>query len=724
VADYYIDAQAAASNGISLGAVTGLVLENIEILNVAGTNAAISASTAGAQNATIRKCKLALTGSTAATARFFTLGAVNSASASYTFEGCSATGVYALFYCSQASGTYGTYKFTKASDGTRCTIDGCTFGIRQPGGTSTVAEMNIQYTDMVNMTDSAGYGYYDGGAPTTTTTKFVFSNNTYNGTQPRGLFVSASTSDWTLSSNTFVVSGSVARCVTTRNTAINNAVMSGNSFVGTSMSLDLVELAMVGSGLQVLTNYFSSDATNAHHLSIGGDGYVFSATNASAASSQRALGSLSTNQYVSCKFQTVTSSAALNFTKLAAIQVRMRKVGSPTGVVTAYLYSDSAGVPGTLVDTATYSLPVNPTFTSPSTVEFYFKNFPTLSYSTVYHLVLKNSVVDASNYWQVDQNVTVGSGDGSVQSMATSSNGTTWTADGTKGACIQVCQLNREATNATVSGNTFVSTMTATTGALQHTFIANGTDGTIFDQNILLNVQGIGYLFKLATNGKARRNLTLVTKGGDSAGQAMRNKGSDTVEFYHNSIIILNSAAVCVHLDSDYISSGNYSPSFNGRIAENTTVRNNILYRDSDTAGWIFQLGNSNPNATNYSGFTETNNAVYVGANTTVARVASTNYDQSGWTGLGFGTNDVYTNPGFKAMPPTQATDFVATSPALKGAGYNLTATIPNDFAGNAFTNPPDIGAYNVVSTTPPRAVGRPLTGRLTQGRFIGRALS
>jgi hypothetical protein len=723
VADYYIDAQGAAGNGVSLQAVTGYTFENVEVLNIAGTNAAFSATTAGAQGGIIRKCKLSRTGSTAATARFFALGAVNSASVSFTFEGISATGVYAAFYCAQVSGTHGTYKFTKASDGTRCTIDGCTFGIRHPGGTATVAEMNIQYTDMVNMTDSTGYGYYDGGAPTVTTTKFVFSNNTYNGTQPRGVFVSASTSDWTLSNNNFVVSGSLARCVTTRNIAINNAMMSGNSFVGTSMSFDLVEFSMVGSGLQVLSNYFSSDATSAHHLMIGGDGYVLNATNASAASSQQALGSLSTNQYVSCKFQTVTSSAAFNFTKLAAIQVRMRKVGNPTGVVTGYLYSDNAGVPGTLVDTASFTLPVNPTFSGALTVEFYFKNFPTLSYSTVYHLVLKNSVVDASNYWQIDQNGTIGTGDGSVQSMGTSTNGTAWTPDATKGACIQICQLNREATGATIGGNTFVSTMTATTGALQHTFIANGTDGTVFDQNILLNVQGIGYLFKLATNGKARRNLTLVTKGGNSAGQVMRNKGSDTVEFYHNSNIILNSAAVCLDLNSDYIASGNYYPSFNGRMAENTTVRNNILYRDSDTAGWIFQLGNVNPNSPNYSGFTETNNVIYVGANTQVARVASTNYDQAGWTGLGYGANDIYTNPGFKVMPPTQATDFVATSPALKGAGYNLTATIPNDFAGNAFTNPPDIGAYNVVTYTPPRATGRLANTRLSQGRLTDRAI-
>jgi hypothetical protein len=721
VADYFIDAQGAAGNGISLGVTTGVVLENIEILNISGTNAAISAGSAGAQSATIRKCKLAKTGSTAATARFFTLGAVNSASANFTFEGCSATGVFALFYSSQASGTYGTYRFTRAADGTRNTIDNCTFGIRHPGGTSTVAEMSIQYTDMVNMTDAAGFGYYDGGVPSTSTAKFVYQYNTYNGTQPRAVLVSASTSDWTLSNNNFVVSGATARCVTTRNIAINNAVMSNNSFVGTSMTLDLVDFAMMGSGATVTGNYFSSDATNAHHFFAGGDGYIIAATNASAASSQRNLGSAAANQYVSCKFQTVASNAIYNFTKLAAIQVRMRKVGSPTGVVNGYLYSDNAGVPGTLLDTATFTLPVNPTFSGANTVEFYFKNFPTLSYSTVYHLVIKNSVVDASNYWQIDQNGTIGTGDGSIQSMGTSSNGTAWTPDATKGACIQLCQLNREATNMFVGANTFVSTMTATTGALQHVALFNGTDGSVFDQNIILNGQGIGILFKLATNGKASRNLIHINKGGDSSGQCLRNKGSDGVVFYQNTVVVTKSAAVCVNLDSDFISSGNYSPSFNGRIAENTTVRNDILYRDSDTAGWIFQLGNANPNSTNVTGFTETNNTVYAGANTQVARVASSNYDQAGWIGLGYGANDVWAHPLLAKVPPTSAADFIpsASSPT-KRAGISLSGAVPNDYAGIAFANPPDMGAYNCAAPSGGRSTSRYANTR-TQGRYTGR---
>jgi len=721
--NYIIDEQGGTANVITVAAITGGLLELLDFINVGANATAIYLSATGVQNGTIRKCTISRTGSTAATARLAGPAVASGASADWTFEGCSATGVQGLFYTSITSGAFGSYKFKKAADGTRNTIDNCTFGIRQPGGTATVVEMNVQDTDFVNMTDAGGSGYYDGGIPSAVTSTFVYKNNTYNGTQPRAVYISASSSNWLVDGNTFILSGA-SRAITTRNSAINSGIIQNNSFTGTSMTVDLVELAMIGSGLQVLLNYFSSDATNAHHLSIGGDGYYISATNSAGTISQRNLGSASTNKWLSCKFQTVANNATYNLTKAAAIQVYMRKVGSPTGVVTGYIYTDNAGVPGTLVDTATFTLPANPTFATPSTVEFYFKNFPTLSYSTAYHLVLMNSVVDASNYWQVDQGTVVGSGDGSIQGVGFSSNGTAWTSDATKSFKMQLCQLNREATNPIVMGNTFDSTMTATTGALQHMVIFNGVDGGLFDKNVMPTSQGIGILFKLCTNCKGRLNLIHLNKGGDSSGQILRNKGSDGVEFYANSVIVTKSAAVCFNADSDYISSGVFSPSFNGRIAENTTVRNNILYRDSDTAGWIFQLGNANPNATNYSGFTETNNAVYVGANTPVARVASTNYDQSGWTGLGFGTNDVYTNPGFKAMPPTQATDFVATGLALKGAGYNLTSTIPNDFAGNAFTNPPDIGAYNVVSTTPPRAVGRPLTGRLTQGRFIGRALS
>lgn len=132
------------------------------------------------------------------------------------------------------------------------------------------------------------------------------------------------------------------------------------------------------------------------------------------------VGSASSNQYVGQGFKLSSSG------KLRYARAKILKVGSPTGQLWCSVYSDNAGVPGTLLATS-YYLDVAKIPTTATWVQFAFRNTaPTLSASpTQYHLVI-GMPVNASNYiqWRMD---------GSASTYANGSkslfNGTTWTAD-------------------------------------------------------------------------------------------------------------------------------------------------------------------------------------------------------------------------------------------------------------------------------------------------------
>lgn len=132
------------------------------------------------------------------------------------------------------------------------------------------------------------------------------------------------------------------------------------------------------------------------------------------------IGSASSNQAVAQGFKLSSSG------KLKYVQVKLLKVGSPTGTISCAVYSDNAGVPGSLLSISKI-LDVSKLPDTATWVHFNFAHTaPTLSASpTQYHISLGVSV-DASNYlqWRMDGSAATYTG-GSKALW----NGTSWTTD-------------------------------------------------------------------------------------------------------------------------------------------------------------------------------------------------------------------------------------------------------------------------------------------------------
>ena len=92
---------------------------------------------------------------------------------------------------------------------------------------------------------------------------------------------------------------------------------------------------------------------------------------------------------------------------LAAIWLKIYKVGNPTSDLSVYIYTDSAGLPSALHTNGTATAQSGKLHTSDSSgvwYRFVFPTPPTLTGGTQYHVTMKSSgAVDTSNYWRIKQ---------------------------------------------------------------------------------------------------------------------------------------------------------------------------------------------------------------------------------------------------------------------------------------------------------------------------------
>lgn len=136
----------------------------------------------------------------------------------------------------------------------------------------------------------------------------------------------------------------------------------------------------------------------------------------------QAVRSAVTNAWVGQGF-TLSDSGAVVFA-----EAKLRRVGSPTGSLVCAVYSNNAGVPGSVLATA-HIVDVAKLQTVATTIRFTFPApAPSLSAApTVYHLVIGGTwTIDGSNYieWRMD-----GSAGSYTPGTKTMWNNTTWVAD-------------------------------------------------------------------------------------------------------------------------------------------------------------------------------------------------------------------------------------------------------------------------------------------------------
>lgn len=125
------------------------------------------------------------------------------------------------------------------------------------------------------------------------------------------------------------------------------------------------------------------------------------------------LGDVSTNPYVASK-----STAAASYV-LTKAEVNLLKVGSPGGVITAKMYADSSGAPGSLLASSTNTKAATDVLTTESFIAFLFSG-QSVSSSSVYWYAAFSSAVNNTNYYRLRGGA---SASGTVDS---SSDGSTW----------------------------------------------------------------------------------------------------------------------------------------------------------------------------------------------------------------------------------------------------------------------------------------------------------
>ena len=105
----------------------------------------------------------------------------------------------------------------------------------------------------------------------------------------------------------------------------------------------------------------------------------------------------------------------------AAVEVRLRRVGGPGDSITVQLVANNAGVPGSVLDSATVAAANIPT--ESGWVTFTLANTAMLDYGTVYGIVvLRTGSNDAANYYEIDVDADATYAGGSVRQY----DGSTW----------------------------------------------------------------------------------------------------------------------------------------------------------------------------------------------------------------------------------------------------------------------------------------------------------
>jgi len=704
-----IDTQGSTSTGFQQRANAGVVLSGVTFYNVAANRFAIGANVAGAQDITVDKCRMTAAGGNNALAQFVNQGNIGS-TGYITVSGCTVDGVHSLLY--GVSGSTGRIYISKSSDGTNNTVNNCRFGVSTAYGSATHADVQITSLVCTNMTDSNGFGIYDGGDHATTISNLVITGFTYSGSQQKAISLRAGITAWDIYGNTGNVSGA-CRFIEVLNEAIGAGKFRSNTVTGTSMTGDLVAFSAAGSGLVIDSNVLTSDNPASHIILVGTDGQRASVVNSATATGQQNIGSAAGNKYVYVKFTSPDNTQATNYRRVSSVMVSLRKVGAPSGTIIAKLYGDTAGAPGTLLATSSYTLTSSNLATTAKYVEFTFDTFPDMNFSTDLYVRLESSTTDGSNYVQVDYNATVGSTSGTMKGIATSADGTTWTTDGAKSLLATVQTVNRLCVNPTVTNNVVTNTNASST--IPHVIFVGGTNGATILRNRVFSVgAGIGIITKLV-DGRTTAcvvgdNLVGFSGTGTGDAQCYRMKGGWSNRFLHNVAVARGQKSVAMYLGSDVYSSGTYTGALNAQVADAPYIANNIFYGDH-TAGqatFIYTV-DSAIGANSVTNITERNNIFYLGNNTSFISngLSGSQVTQTlaTWQGSGYGANDVSGNPGFTLYPPVQFGDAVPTLGAASAGGVNVAAYLSTDALGSPFSVTPDIGLRSLAAASAESAV-------------------
>jgi hypothetical protein len=705
--DFIFDANTAAKSCALLQANATGTFTRVDIKGMgSGSTLAGWRANGNGTSVTLDKCtNLLANGNASNTNLYFN----NFTGGTVVFKGCTANGVNQ--FCSSSAASTLIQSATSA-DGTRNTVTNCTVGFRLPAAATTT--IDIEDVDFSGVTGNPIWDNASNAASCNAlSVKYCTFTNQTGSIPCISLYGSYSSPEIA-----YNYLNSPCTLFTQQWIGVTSPLVHDNTIIQSSALHEPINIQQAAGSPQVYNNTITTDFTG-HAIEVGSDGTnaaVTFTTGFPGSPVAIPLGDTSAHTYVAQKFTFNASTVVLNSQIMCSLRPVMKKTGTPTGSVTCYLYSDNAGVPGTLVDTSEYSMLGANQSATQQWVEYWFPNRDTLSYSTSYWMVLKyNGTPDASNYVTLE-------GNGTAAPVQTSTDGVTWSA-GTNQAWFQVRTGAYEIVDPVIHDNK----VTVTNSAAPHCcFIGAAVGGKIYRNQIYGG--GIPLIMKLV-DGSNNSHPALIYDNlvWDNVGsqQAIRDKGSRSVQIYHNTIVETSTAEVAVTLDNDYEATSPYTPQYNGQPSQNAVVKNNVFYCTSPSGSSpIYQLGalsmNALPNCVNP---TIDYNVAYVGANTSIATDnrsgSAVNYNTgtaaqqfAQWQGLGFDVHGKNADPLLaNEVNPSKPTDFIpaATSPAI-GMGTNLTSTVSSGYNAKAFIAAgPTVGALNANyrSISPTRTIVR-----------------
>jgi hypothetical protein len=679
-----------------------LTATRIDIKNMISTNIAFVPPVNGVW--TMDKVTMTTANGNASTTRF---ARPFNAGTSMTFKGITASGIATVIKGDQDV-TTSLIRFTTSADGTRNTISNVAEPIVYPKN-AVQTNIDIQSVDFSGTITQAIWGQQSTGEQVTAlAVKYcTFTGATYNAVTVMGAPASYGAID--VGYNDYAGSG---RLYYGPGLGTANALIHDNKVVLTSATAPPVQIVAGGSGIQIYSNKFTTDVASGHGILIGPDGQGALQANTATATSTIALGSSTANAWV---YQPVTHSGTSS--RIASsFRFKLAAVGSPTGTVTGYLYDNSAGVPGAQTAVSEYTMSAAALTSTAQWVEFWLPSHPTTTLGATYHLVLRyNGTPDASNYVTLASNVT-----GTVG--GTSADGVAWTAS----AKVALFQWNRgafEITDPIVRNNTV--TCTANLSTTCHAILIGATLGGKAYNNWIIGPT-IGLIFKLADGSDPAHPVLgydnlIRGNNPNSAGQLLRDKGSRSVLFAHNTLVANgNGTASAIGYSNDY--DATFGAQYNGQPSLNFVSKNNLIWAgNASGTAYVYAAGletGTDAAFVRVINPTIDHDLVYFSGNVKALTDATTGaavaYDT--WAAMqerGLNPSGINADPLLTSITPAAVTDFLPlnASPAY-GAGADLSAIVATDYNADAFANPPDIGAWNLVSRV--RTNSRGLTSART----------
>lgn len=660
-----IDAENSASRvGVNVQINPLLTLQQVNIINIASGAAAVSNINASAGNSGHTYDRLTLNSTVAASSPFGWFAATKLPTV--TFKG----GVFGNSPGSRQiwfSGTFTTVIFQADVNNALPTFTGTTGATAQIRFTSSTT---TSATIAAVCTGTKGCIQIDGG----TITNFTIQNSRFTDlTADEGIrIVGATCTLGQINNNTFV-SGATRGFATI--VAENcNITTQGNVANPSATNTGPLYNWVAGTAFTSTNDTCNIPTNSARICFLGGaNGWFTDASNTGASTGSQNLGDLIANTFVDQFWTTAAATSSSRAPYLAAIDLYLKKTGSPVGNVTVSIYADSAGSPTGAALATSAAIAAASLTTSIQQFHFTFATPLALTAATKYHAVVTYSgSISLTDFVVLDRNSTT-----TIGSILTAALiGGPWVADATHALRI-IVQTGYY--NTTMTYVNPVVRFADSTDTRELEGVTSGPINGLTVSGLICTNCGYPVVVK-NTLGNSYVYNSMMTAYAVSATTGFYAKAAANVQFWHNTCILGASVTgQCAAVDADSLSAVNPIQS------SNPTIKDNI-WKTFGTSSAAYSIGAG----TTGSILIDYNDVALAG--TTIDKTTVANW--ATWQGLGYDTHSIQADPRLRNQRAAFTFNDITPlrgSPVI-GAGITTGSPTTRDALGIPFS-PPTMGA-------------------------------